>query len=52
MREWIKAIRFVISFCAFAYIGGFMLLLGAHSAAKIVGVSVVLAVDEAAGGER
>lgn len=50
MDKWRKAISFTVCFMALAYIGGFMLLLGAHHSAKMVGVSVVIAVDEEAGG--
>ena len=52
MNNWMKAISFVICFTGMAYIGGFMLLLGAHHSARLVGVSVVIAVDEDAGGRH
>jgi hypothetical protein len=48
--KWRKAISFTLCFMALTYMGGFMLLIGAHQAAKLVGVSVVIAVDEDAGG--
>ncbi len=52
MKEYGKAIRFVFCFIWLCYIGGAALMLGAHQSAKLVGVSVVIAIDESAGGEE
>ena len=52
MGNWGKAIRFVVCFMGLAYIGGAMVMLGAHQSAKLIGVSVVIAMDEDAGGNR
>lgn len=42
MSKWLKALKFVASFMAFAYIGGAMFAFGAYRAAEIVGVIVVI----------
>lgn len=52
MKEWTKAIKFTICFAGLCYLGGAMLMLGAHQSAKLIGVSVVIAIDEDAGGEK
>lgn len=52
MKEWAKAIKFVICFSSLCFIGGAMLMAGAHQSAKLIGVSVVIAIDEDAGGGR
>ena len=50
MKESTKAIKFVICFIFLCYLGGAALMLGAHQSAKLIGVSVVIAIDEDAGG--
>ena len=52
MKEWGKAIKFVICFIFLCYLGGAALTLGAHQSAKLIGVSVVIAIDEDAGGKQ
>jgi len=52
MGSWRKAITFTVCFMGLCYLGGAMVMLGAHQSAKMIGVSVVIAIDEDAGGEQ
>jgi len=52
MGSWRKAIAFTVCFMGLCYLGGAMVMLGAHQSAKMIGVSVVIAIDEDAGGEQ